>query len=637
MGSIMKNGIAYGGGGTDVVANPSGTATDTLEKLKVGSTVYDIAGGGSHIVQPPVVDQSVTYTYNRTEQTLQFTTLDTNNTVVTNNKKTDAGTYTCTVSLKGRDDVWADTLAPGDRTFSWTINPKTVTIPTVTDTSKTYNGQTQSPTISQFDSNEVVQTGTASSDEVGDYTIYFNLTSTNNYVWSDTTTTEKTAAWSIAKANGGFTLSSDSVTLEPGTLSATVTVSNVVGDGTLSVTSGDTNVATATLNNDTITITSVNSTSGTIDVTVSLSGTSHYNSYSDTISVHAAFISIYGVEWDGTSTTSWSRTDDSANFTDPSPAVNNGTGSSPFDNCMPWSGIRRVTDSDVGELVEIPKFWYKWTRDGSKMKLQIANAETEGFSVSPAHADRGDGTGERDVVYVGRYHCATSTYKSTTGVKPIASITRSTARTNIHNLGTKIWQFDYAMLWTIRMLYLVEFANWNSQATIGYGCGDGSATTNMGYTDNMQYHTGTSASSRTTYGGTQYRYIEGLWDNVCDWCDGIYFSSTTIYGINNPANFSDSAGGTSIGTRPTSNGVAKTWTTPSASGLTYALYPASVQSDSNYSTYSCDNCGYNSSGVVLLVGGYYYQSQSYGLFCMYGSDGSSSSNGSIGARLQKLP
>ena len=83
MGSIMKNGIAYGGGGTDVVANPSGTATDTLEKLKVGSTIYDLAGGGSHIVQPPVVDQSVTYTYNRTEQTLQFTTLDTNNTVVT--------------------------------------------------------------------------------------------------------------------------------------------------------------------------------------------------------------------------------------------------------------------------------------------------------------------------------------------------------------------------------------------------------------------------------------------------------------------------------------------------------------------------------------------------------------------------
>ena len=71
------------------------------------------------------------------------------------------------------------------------------------------------------------------------------------------------------------------------------------------------------------------------------------------------------------------------------------------------------------------------------MKLQISDTAQEGFFVSPAHADRGDGKGERDKVYVGAYHCGTN-YKSTTGVKPIASITRDTARTNIHNLGSTI-------------------------------------------------------------------------------------------------------------------------------------------------------------------------------------------------------
>lgn len=35
---------AGGGGGTTVVANPSGTATDTLEKLQVGSAIYEIPG-----------------------------------------------------------------------------------------------------------------------------------------------------------------------------------------------------------------------------------------------------------------------------------------------------------------------------------------------------------------------------------------------------------------------------------------------------------------------------------------------------------------------------------------------------------------------------------------------------------------
>lgn len=34
------------GGGTTVVANPSGTATDDLEKIQIGSTIYDIPSGG---------------------------------------------------------------------------------------------------------------------------------------------------------------------------------------------------------------------------------------------------------------------------------------------------------------------------------------------------------------------------------------------------------------------------------------------------------------------------------------------------------------------------------------------------------------------------------------------------------------
>lgn len=38
---------AGGGGGTTVVANPTGAATDTLNKLQVGSTIYSVPSGGS--------------------------------------------------------------------------------------------------------------------------------------------------------------------------------------------------------------------------------------------------------------------------------------------------------------------------------------------------------------------------------------------------------------------------------------------------------------------------------------------------------------------------------------------------------------------------------------------------------------
>lgn len=350
---------------------------------------------------------------------------------------------------------------------------------------------------------------------------------------------------------------------------------------------------------------------------------------------------IYGAEWDGSDATTWTRTDDAALFANPSPQYSDGNGgwvggSSPFDELMPWSGMQIVEDADAGTLVSIPKFYYKWTRNGSAMKLQISPTEQEGFFTSPAHADRGDGVGERDVVYVGRYHCA-SGYKSQTGVNPLANQTRATFRSGIHALGTSIWQYDFAMYWTICMLYLVEFADWNSQGVIGGGCSDNSTTQEMGLTDSMTYHTGTTntAIGAENYGHIQYRHIEDLWANVLDWCDGIYFSGANVYGINNPSDFSDTANGTLIGTRPTSDGVPQTFNEPTASGYEYALYPATVNG-TDYTVRTCDFCIYGSSGVALYVGGFYGQYQVYGLFHLTSVEASSKYS-SQGSRLQKLP
>ena len=173
---------------------------------------------------------------------------------------------------------------------------------------------------------------------------------------------------------------------------------------------------------------------------------------------------IYGVEWDWTSSgpTKGVRTDSAVSFGDPNPAVSNGSGSSPFDDKMPWAGMVVEDDAKAGKLVKIPKFWYKWTQNGNSLKLQIADGPQDGFHVSPAHMDRGDGKSERDFVYIGRYHCA-SGYKSQAGSRPLGNMTRSQARTNIHNLGADYWQSDIQMRITIWMLYLVEFADWNSQ------------------------------------------------------------------------------------------------------------------------------------------------------------------------------
>ncbi len=391
------------------------------------------------------------------------------------------------------------------------------------------------------------------------------------------------------------------------------------------------------------------SATGTVDFTVTESGTytitatkngetaedtATITADGQTVNVKLAYRHIYGVVWDGTSTTVWSRTDEAASFVNPTPYRAGATSyGSPFDNLYPWSGMVRVTDAVAGELVAIPKFWYKWTKSGNSLKLQIADKETDGFHVSPAHADRGDGKGERDIVYIGRYHCNTNNYKSQSGVKPKANITRSTARTSIHNLGSNIWQSDIQMRMTIWMLYLVEFADWNSQKTIGKGCGNNSATENMGYTDSMPYHTGTTLASRDSYGiGTQYRYIEGLWDNVYDWGDGCYYNSNGLNIINTPSSFSDNSGGTAVGVP--SSGWPSAFTVATVAGLEWVIYPTA--SGGSETTYSADNWDFNASNPCLCFGGYYYQYGSYGLFCVsYG--GASDSYANFGCRLQKLP
>ena len=346
--------------------------------------------------------------------------------------------------------------------------------------------------------------------------------------------------------------------------------------------------------------------------------------------VQVAATQIYGVEWDGTSTTKLTRTDRAAGFADPVPAVDNGDGSSPFDQLQPWAGMVRSSRAG-GAMVAIPKFWYKFTKSGTALKLQIADDKVDGFFVSPAHADRGDGKGERDVVYVGRYHCAADTYQSETNKAQMTGVTRSAARTAIHSLGAGIWQFDMAMRLTIQMLYLVEFADWNSQAVIGFGCSPDGVKENNGRTDAMKYCTGTTAASRDAYGHTQYRNIEGLWDNAYNWIDGCYNNDSGVSVILNPEEFDDLANGAVIGVPP--GGYVTAFDVAEQDGVQWLVPSGNGGSESTYIT---DTWGFATYHPCIYGGGSCAQGMSRGIFLvsfhtLKGSDAN------IGCRLQELP
>ena len=344
-------------------------------------------------------------------------------------------------------------------------------------------------------------------------------------------------------------------------------------------------------------------------------------------------VSIYGVEWDWTDSgpTRGVRTDMAAGFDDPVPAVNNGTGSSPFDDLMPWAGMVKETRAGGVEVKE-PKYWFKWTKEGRKLKLQIADGPVEGFHVDPVNMDRGDGLGELDFSYIGRYHCASTNWKSEANKAQKCSITIDTARTGIHSLGDNFWQMDFAQVWYIGMLFLVEFADWNGER-IGLGCSANGSKANNGKTDAMGYHTGTTAANRDAYGFTQYRNIEGWWDNVRNWVDGIQRRADGLHVVTNPNQFSNPSGSPLVAVGAISfSGYPSDFAIPTQEGLEWALYPTEISGSAT--THVPDLWNINSS--TLCHGGSYSQKQDFGPFS-FGCGNTEFKSDAIGCRLQERP
>ena len=584
----------------------------------------------SVIVSIPVQSGSLTYT--GAPQTPEWDNFDQENSSVSVTPQTNAGTHSATFTLL--TGMWSDGTT-GKKTVNWTIGR--ASIPAVPQQSGLlkYDGNPKTPSWdTNYDSNKMTVSVEAQINAGTGYTASF--TPDSNHQWWDGSVGAKTATWTIGKGDQVVSVSPQSVTLNTSTRSAKFTVTRK-GDGVISAISGNPSVATiGGINQQTgeVTVNSVNDTTGTAVITVKVAAGTNYLAGADKeVQVNAQFVTIYGVEWDWTSggSTKGTRTDGAAGFSDPNPAVNNGSGSSPFDNLYPWSGMVKETRAG-GVMVKEPKYWYKWTKTGKKLKLQIADGPVEGFHVDPVNMDRGDGLGELDFSYIGRYHCASGTYKSETNKAQQVNITRSGARSSIHNLGANIWQMDFAQMWYVGMLFLVEFADWNGQTAIGYGCSSGNSKQNNGRTDSMQYHTGTTAANRTTYGFTQYRNIEGWWDNVYDWMDGCYYNSNGLNVIKNPAQFSDSANGVLVG-KPVA-GYPSDFTIPTQDGLEWALFPSAA--NGSQTTYVPDVWYYYGSDPCLYHGGYYYQYLDHGPFYV-SYNAASNTSSRIGCRLQERP
>ena len=164
---------------------------------------------------------------------------------------------------------------------------KVSAVPTQSGT-LTYNGASQSPTLSGYDATKMSLSGTQMATDAGSYTMQASLKD-DKYEWPDGTTTAKTVNWSIGKKAGSFTKDKTSIQITTDNQSDTITITRE-GTGSISASSNDTQVATTSVRGNVITVTGVESGNCVITINVA-ADTNHTSPASQTVNVSVSLVS----------------------------------------------------------------------------------------------------------------------------------------------------------------------------------------------------------------------------------------------------------------------------------------------------------------------------------------------------------
>ena len=478
--------------------------------------------------------------------------------------------------------------------------------------------------------------------------------------YTGTVDISKTATVSVLGINTTYTLSAalsgttytTEVTTKAYYTALSVNLEKFQSTITVTVDSGST--VTATLGSTVLTKTSTGTAVFTVGKagTWAIKATKGDQTAEGTVSITASgqskaltlsYANVFGVCWDtSNSSTALTRLTPSTDpyglvtksvTTEPVPAVGSGSGSSPFDSYAPWNGMKECNLDSSGTvtawkgdssfsrsndytMVFIPAFYVAQKRSGTKQYFYVSDKPKTGMTKHP-------GSGK----YIGKYATGSGT-SCKTSLAPVVYTNRSQFRANA--IGSKFHLYDFATYCAIIFLYIVEFADWDSQSKIAYGNASGtSSASTSGGTDMMVYHTGTAGINiRYTYVPCQYRWIENLWGNVRQWVDGFNANGTTAYYCTDPSKYADdtATGYTNIGTLPSSGYIKDLIVTDN--GL---LIPKTTGGSGT--TYIPDYMWSSSGWRVLSVGGYWSSGTDAGLLYFGAEYDSSYSSSNISARL----
>ena len=113
---------------------------------------------------------------------------------------TNVGNYTVTASLSNPSNAIWDDGTTDDITLAWEIKQGDgLSEPYLKTPTIQWTGNNVSPSIGNYDSNLMTQSGTTTASALGSYSITYTLKDKNNYKWADGTTNDVTLTWQIVR------------------------------------------------------------------------------------------------------------------------------------------------------------------------------------------------------------------------------------------------------------------------------------------------------------------------------------------------------------------------------------------------------------------------------------------------------
>lgn len=318
-----------------------------------------------------------------------------------------------------------------------------------------------------------------------------------------------------------------------------------------------------------------------------------------------------------------------------------------LDSYFPYNQITEVEDGQGNTFIRFPKCWIKWTNNSSRNinGFQVANYQVDSDYFIPdcfLNPNSVDGTDSYlDYVDIGKYEGSGSsaTIYSRSGYTPQVAITRAGSRAWCRVYGSSsnyyngYQQLDIQMLTFYNFLCMLYYRTANIQ-TVYVGRTSASSTSNTGSTDGVAGLNGWNTSTFCV----KMLGVENPYGNINVWCDGIFFSSTTVYIHRYPTQYADSTtNGITMGyTRPsTSNVYVQSLRQGTSNTTKSAVFCSETTSTSG--SYTSDAYYYSSSGGVLDVGGNWGNGINAGLWSLAGYIATSSASAQIGGRLCRRP